>query len=156
MKSLLLLPFALAQLAVYSSASPGYQIRNPAENLLEPVLGSSPPPCKVSTKPYRNDFIQTWWIQFIANTEYNIRHRKTGWLLAFNSTNVDAPVWVLPQNEEGNKFKVNWRLVPVADGYHEFYPDNTPNRCLGQSSDETLILVDGPAKCQKWSFHGVP
>ncbi|KAG0195954.1 hypothetical protein BGX31_005687, partial [Mortierella sp. GBA43] len=111
MKSLLL-PFVLAQLAVFSHAQPEVKLQNADTKLfLEPLTAPHPIALKVVAKPYEDSPNQLWEITRDPAGAFIIGNVGTHMNLAYQSTENGDPVYVAP--EHFGDFEDAWRFVGV-------------------------------------------
>ncbi|KAI8363255.1 hypothetical protein B0O80DRAFT_482383 [Mortierella sp. GBAus27b] len=146
MKSLLL-PFVLAQLAVFSCAQAQFfRIRNPTtnENLELAYLGN-PPPWRIVSKPFGPGPAQVWKFQPQAGGIL-IQSAANGAGLTFQSIGEGALVYALPP---GARWTV-WRIFQKDEGV-EIHSAEGPE-CIAWSRDKGLTLTRNLGGCQKWVF----
>ncbi|KAI8363244.1 hypothetical protein B0O80DRAFT_433189 [Mortierella sp. GBAus27b] len=148
MKSILLLPLVLAQLAIhsYARASIPYRIQDPAGKVLE-VVNGAPPPWKVVTKATSDSAPQIWVFEKRANRNVAIKNQRTSTFLTIQSRKAGDPVLASNPLEEEDS---TWSIV-YRDDVYEFYSVRESSLCLGESSDGTLIVAD-KGGCQKWKL----
>lgn len=177
MKSLLLLPFVLAQLVVYSSAYNTSLIRNPAGNAVEPLITSTPtsttrklvtstatsppsklvtstptsPPWKLVTRPVSGNQDQFWVIDDAGNNTFIVGLLRNVFLAMDLKFKVGDPVWVT--YSDPSRFTTRWRITYDHEDPTHFVmqPGPNPKVCIGQAPDETLIVSKYPGGCQKWT-----
>ncbi|KAI8363250.1 hypothetical protein B0O80DRAFT_9626 [Mortierella sp. GBAus27b] len=149
MKSLLL-PFVLAQLAVFSYALPTnvFKIRNPRGFDLQ-VLAFDVSPWTVAVREPSSSPNQAWQLQPLQDGVI-IKLAEGNTRLAFKSTEEGTQVLAIEQTLEG--FNSAWRIVDQKTGTYVIQTATQPSACVMSVRDGSIALTHSTAKCQKWRF----
>jgi hypothetical protein len=147
---LLLVPFVLAQLAVFSHAEPTPypRLQNTVTKLYLETLDSPPRPWKAVGTP--NPGPNQRWQPYPVPGGFGIKNLGTQTFLSYPSS-ISEGTQVFSVNQGSPSFKIAWRFVQNGSDI-KIQTTTEPPACVVQSPDGVTTLTLKLEECQTWVF----